>query len=68
MKRDQFERKINIDDNGPGRIKDGRFSHEGCLMANDYEIVKLSPASPEVYEQLGSKSKFWLRLEVDPKP
>ena len=33
-----------------------------------YKIIELVPESPENFEPLGSKRKFWLRLSTDKQP
>ncbi len=37
-------------------------------MPTFYDIYQLSPESPDYYEQLGSKPKFWFRLAGDNQP
>ena len=37
-------------------------------MADIYPILELSVDSPETTEQLGSKPKFWFRMENDEQP
>lgn len=37
-------------------------------MPDPYPILQLRVDSPDVIEQLGSKPKFWFRMELDPQP
>jgi hypothetical protein len=38
------------------------------LMPTVYSVMRLKADSPELVEQLGSKPKFWFRVEGDAQP
>jgi hypothetical protein len=43
-------------------------SEQVSFMSEPYQILELRADSPEVIEQLGSKRKFWFRIQGDDQP